>query len=85
MTNQSAKIAQLTAEVDTLKTALSGGGGGVGRRREDEKEDEEEEEEEQVDNGSSSKENRTTQSVSEREKDARIAVLEEQLANLRGS
>ena len=54
MSTQSAKIAQLTAEVDTLKTALS-----------------------------SRRNSKDAPSLSEREKDARIAILEEQLANLR--
>ncbi len=51
MTTQSAKIAQLSAEVDTLKTALNDRGNGKG-----------------------------APSVSEQEKDARIAELEKELA-----
>lgn len=56
MTTQSAQIAQLTAEVDTLKTALS-------RRN--------------------TITNDATTSVSEQEKDAKIADLEQKLADLR--
>ena len=59
MTTQSAQIAQLTAEVDTLKTALS-------RRDND------------------NKDATTGVSASEQEKDARIAILEQKLADLRG-
>ena len=62
MTTQSAQIAQLTAEVDTLKTALS-------RRRHDDDD---------------SQDAAETSSITDQEKDARIAILEQKLADLRG-